>query len=132
MDNLTKEQRKLNMSRIRSENTIPERVIMRELKRRKIYFSTHDKHLIGKPDIVFRKKRVVVFIDSDFWHLNPKKFIMPKSNKRYWKLKIENNQKRDKKVNKELKKAGWKVIRIWESDIKSNVDKCINKILRNI
>jgi len=120
------------MQNIRSTDTTPEKLIMRELRRKKIYFAKHVTSIIGKPDIVFRRKKVVVFVDSDFWHKHPKRFIMSKSNTKYWKAKIERNIKRDKEVNKQLKKAGWKVIRIWEHDIKKNPGKCVNKILKLI
>lgn len=129
MDNLTPEQRKKNMKNIRSKNTIPERIIMKELKKRKIYFAKNVKKIIGKPDIVFRRKRLVVFIDSDFWHRHPTKFVMPKSNKEYWGKKIKRNVIRDKEVNKQLNLAGWIVLRFWEKDIKKNKDWCIGKIL---
>jgi len=128
MDNLTKEQRKKNMQNIRSINTKPERLIMRELSRRKIYFAKYVSSIIGKPDIVFRRKKVILFVDSDFWHGHPKRLIMPKSNKKYWETKIERNKKRDKEVNTQLKKDGWKVIRLWEYDIKYNIGKCVKKI----
>jgi len=129
MDNLTKEQRRKNMQHIRSTGTTPERTIMLALKKRKIYFATYVSKIIGKPDIVFRRKKVVVFIDSDFWHGHSKRCIMPKSNIDYWKNKIERNRKRDKLVNRELKKQGWRVIRIWEYDIKHNPEKSLRKIL---
>lgn len=132
MDNLTKEQRKKNMRNIKSINTIPERAIMRILKQRKIYFAKHVNTLPGKPDIVFRRKGVAVFIDSDFWHGHKKRFVMPKSNRKYWRTKIERNKERDKIVNRQLKKVGWNVIRLWEYDVKRNIDKCINKILESI
>src|SRR3990167_8656976 len=80
MDNLTKEQRRKNMQNIRSVGTNPERLIMRELRRRKIYFASHAESITGKPDIVFRRKRIAVFIDSDFWHGHPKRCIMPQKN----------------------------------------------------
>ncbi|NLW30019.1 MAG: very short patch repair endonuclease [Fibrobacter sp.] len=132
MDNLTKEQRRKNMTRIRSQNTKPERIIEQELKRRKIYFAKQVKTIIGKPDIVFRRKKVIVFIDSDFWHGHPKRYIKPKTNPEYWVPKIEKNVERDKKVNKELKKCGWKVIRLWEYDIKKDLNGCVRKILKAI
>lgn len=88
MDNLTKEQRLKNMRNICSKGTNPERAVMRELKRRKIYFVSHVDSIIGKPDIVFRKKKLVVFIDSDFWHGHPKRYIMPQTNINYWAAKI--------------------------------------------
>lgn len=129
MDNLTKEQRRKNMQNIRSKGTTPERIVMRELRRKKIYFAKHVDKIIGKPDIVFRRKKVVVFIDSEFFHGHPEKFIMPKTNTDYWKKKIERNIERDKKVTKELELQGWTVIRIWEYDVKHDLEHCMNRIL---
>lgn len=130
MDNLTKEQRKKNMQNIRSKGTLPEQKVMRDLRRRKIYFARNVDSIIGKPDILFRRKKIAVFIDSDFWHGHPKRFIMPKTNLKYWKNKIDRNKIRDKEVNRELKIMGFKVIRIWEYDIKKNYNKVLNRILK--
>lgn len=120
------------MQNIRSQDTMPERKVMRELKRRKICFADHVKEIAGKPDIVFRRKKVIIFIDSDFWHGHPKRFIMPAANFEYWSKKIARNKERDRQVNKELRSKGWKVIRLWEYDIKHNFDKSIDIILRAI
>lgn len=132
MDNLTPEQRRKNMQNIRSKDTKAERILMSELEKRELEFTRHDKTLIGKPDIVFPDKKVAVFVDSDFWHCNPKRFVMPKTNVEYWKNKIERNKKRDRQVNRELKKEGWIVVRIWEYDLKHRLDRCVNKILKKI
>ncbi len=132
MDVLTKEQRRKNMQNIRSKGTKPERIIMDELKRRKIYFAKNVDTIIGKPDIVFKRKKVAIFIDSDFWHGHPKYGHIPKTNTEYWKNKIENNRKRDDKVNKELEENGWNVIRIWEHEIKKDINRCIERILLSI
>ena len=102
---------------------------MRELKRRKVYFASYVDSIIGKPDIVFRRKKIAVFIDSDFWHGHPKRCIMPKTNIDYWLNKIARNRKRDKEVNCILEKDGWDVIRLWEYNVKNRFDKCINIIL---
>ncbi|MDP3581454.1 MAG: very short patch repair endonuclease [Ignavibacteria bacterium] len=130
MDNLTPEQRKKNMQNIRSKNTRPEMTIMSELKKVKIYFSTHANNIVGNPDIVFRRKKIVVFIDSDFWHKHPSRFIQPQTNTEYWINKINRNQQRDKYVTKELRSKGWRVIRIWEFDIKKSPSNCIRRILK--
>jgi DNA mismatch endonuclease (patch repair protein) len=129
MDNLTKEQRRKNMQHIRSTGTTPEKLVMRELRKRKIYFAKHVKKITGKPDIVFRRKKIVVFIDSDFWHCHPERFTMPQTNVEYWEQKIARNKKRDLEVNTALKEQGWQVIRIWEYDIKHDLDSCMNLIL---
>ncbi len=68
-------------------------------------------------------------IDTDFWHKHPKRFIMPVTNYEYWNEKIAENVARDKKVTKELKSQGWKVIRLWEYDVKNNFEKSIQKIV---
>ena len=128
MDNLTPEQRRKNMQNIRSEGTQPEQLVAKDLRRRKIYFARNVKGIFGKPDFVFRKKRVVVFIDSDFWHGHKKRCIMPKSNCEYWNQKIKRNKERDKAVSRKLKKEGWTVIRLWEKDIKRNLAKSLKKI----
>lgn len=132
MDVLTPEQRRKNMQNIRSKHTKPELILASELKKRKIYFSQHSSKIFGKPDFIFRRKKVVVFVDSDFWHAHPKRFQLPKSNIEFWKNKIEGNVRRDKLVNKTLKKEGWKVIRIWEYDLRKNPEKYINKILKSL
>ncbi len=129
MDNLTPRQRRKNMQNIRSEGTRPEQLVAKELKRRKIYFANNVKTIFGKPDFVFRRKRVAVFIDSDFWHGHKKRCIMPKSHCAYWKKKIERNKQRDKKVNSELRKIGWNVIRLWEKDINRDLIKSVNRII---
>ena len=120
------------MQNIRSKDTTPERKIMEELKRRRVYFAEHVKTIFGKPDIVFRRKKVAVFIDSDFWHGHPMRFIMPESNHEYWSSKIARNKERDRKVTKVLRSQGWKVIRLWEYDIKHKLEKSLDKILKEI
>ena len=130
MDNLTREQRQRNMRNIRSKGTIPEQILFKELKKLKIKFSQHLKSLPGKPDFVLRKYKIVIFVDSDFWHGHYKRFIMPKSNTRYWENKIMYNKRRDRKVNRILRNVGWNVIRFWEFDIKNDITKCKNRLLK--
>jgi DNA mismatch endonuclease (patch repair protein) len=132
MDNLTPEQRRKNMQNVRSTNSLPERIICKVLEKHRYIFSKNDLLVFGKPDIIFKKRKVAIFIDSDFWHGNPKRFIMPKSNKKYWKNKISNNRKRDKLVTRKLRAQGWTVLRFWEYDIKKNLPKCINKIVKTL
>lgn len=129
MDNLTKEQRRKNMRNIRSRDTLPERMIEKALKARKIYFAKNVKSILGKPDFVFRKKKILVFVDSDFWHGHPMRGVMPKSNRVYWTNKIQGNRLRDKKIRRTLKAQGWHVIRIWEYDIKMNFQKTLRKMM---
>jgi DNA mismatch endonuclease (patch repair protein) len=129
MDNLTKEHRHKNMQNIRSKDSKIEILMRSELHKKGLRFRKHYKNLIGKPDIVFVKARVVVFLDSCFFHMCPYHYVQPKSNKSYWLPKLKRNKERAKEVNKTLRKDGWKVIRFWEHQIKKDVEKCINKIV---
>lgn len=117
------------MRNIHSSGTTPERIVMRELRKRKIYFAKHVSKILGKPDIVFRRKKVVVFIDSDFWHGHPERFTMPKTNIDYWRPKIARNKERDIQVTRELQEQGWTVIRLWEFDVKKDLNNCMNEII---
>lgn len=132
MDNLTKEQRRKNMQHIRSKNSLAEKKLSKALRGQGIYFAKHVTSLPGKPDIVFRRKRVAVFVDSDFWHGHPRRFIQPKSNLAYWVPKIKRNKIRDKQVNKLLKSKGWEVVRVWEYDIHKNIESCLRKINKRL
>lgn len=129
MDNLTEEQRKKNMQNIRSKGTKPERIVEKKLKERGIYFTTHQKKVFGKPDITFLRKKIAVFIDSDFWHKHPENFQMPKTNREYWEKKIQRNVERDTEVNKTLKEQGWNIIRVWASEIKKDPEECVERII---
>lgn len=116
------------MSRIRSNgNYSTELRFIRIMRRYKVAGWRRRTKLPGRPDFVFTKYKVVVFIDGDFWHGNPKKFRVPKSNCEYWENKILGNQKRDREITKELKRLGWRVIRIWESSL-SDEEAIIGKL----
>lgn len=132
MDNLTSAQRRKNMQNIRSANTRAELFVARELRKQGVYFARNVKTIIGKPDFIFRKIKLAVFIDSDFWHGHTKRFVIPKTNRNYWMEKIEQNRARDKKVNSVLKKEGWEILRLWEYDIKNNSENSIEKIIKII
>ncbi len=129
MDNLSPEQRRKNMQNIRSVGTKPEELIAKELRKRRIYYARNVKTILGKPDFVFRRKKIAVFVDSDFWHGHKTRCIMPKTNCESWNKKIDRNKKRDREVSRKLKQEGWKVIRIWEKDINENVDRGLKKIV---
>ena len=118
------------MQNIRSKNTKIELLLARELRKHKIYFSRNVKSIFGKPDFVFRKKKTLLFVDSDFWHGHPSRFIKPKTNMAYWRIKVQRNKQRDKTVTRTLRNKGWKVIRLWEKDIKRNLQKSLENILK--
>lgn len=129
MDVHTPEQRHYNMSRIRSKNTKPEQRVMKVLRDKGVWFTRHRTDVTGKPDIVFKRKKIAVFIDSDFWH---GKKHLPKSNQDFWIKKLERNRQRDEEVNASLTGQGWTVLRISEEEVKKHFDDCINKILAAI
>lgn len=74
--------------------------------------------IYGKPDFVFRKQHLAVFVDGCFWHGCPKCYRRPLSNQQYWDAKIIKNKERDRKVNKELRRRGWRILRVWECSLK--------------
>lgn len=115
------------MSRIRSKNTKFELQVFEALEKNKIAFVKHDTSLPGKPDAVIKDKKIVLFVDSDFWHGWKLKDWSHKL-KPYWLEKIQKNIKRDRKNNKKLKLMGWKVVRLREKVIKTNLSKAISKI----
>ena len=131
MDNLTREQRRKNMQHIRSTGSKQEVRLRKTLWHLGLRYRKNSAGLIGKPDIVFTRYKVAVFIDGDFWHGRDMEKIKSqiKSNRDYWIPKIERNISRDKKVNSELNAQGWTILRFWESDVKNNIHECIKQIL---
>ena len=119
-DKLSKKQRSYNMSRIKGKNTNPELILKNLLKKRGYKFSSVK--LFGSPDIVLRRKKIAIFVDGCFWHKCRKHYVQPITKKFFWKQKINRNIKRDKIVNRTLRKDGWKVIRIWEHKINSYIN----------
>lgn len=130
-ERMTKEQRSYTMSRIRSSgNTSTELLLMQIFRKTGITGWRRKAALVGKPDFVFPKERIAVFADGCFWHGCSRCFKAPKSNRAYWKKKIDGNILRDKKVNAELRKAGWRVLRIMEHSIRDHPRTCIRRIIR--
>lgn len=127
-DKFDKATRSSIMSKIRHKNTSLE-VNFRKLlwKNRLKGYRVHYK-IPGKPDIVFISRKVVIFLDGDFWHGYNWKKLGKVPPKKYWQGKIQKNIGRAKKYNRQLKKMGWKVLRFWEHRVKKNPEKCINKI----
>lgn len=119
-DNLTPEQRKKNMTAIRSVNSLPELLVRSEVHKMGFRFRLHKKGLPSKPDIVLTRHRKVIFVHGCFWHRHNCRFgkVKPKTNKTYWSLKIQNNVERDKKNIRTLRKGGWKILIIWECQTK--------------
>jgi len=119
-----------NMRRIKSKDTSIEVMLRKELWKRGLRYRKNAKDVFGKPDIVFKGKKLAVFADSEFWHgkyLMEEKYI-PKTNTEFWIKKIEGNIERDKEVNKKLTDEGWIVLRFWETDIRNDFKKCADEI----
>lgn len=131
----SKEQRSYNMSRIRSTNTKPEVLVRKFLFANGFRYKLHDKKLPGKPDIVLPKYRTVIFVHGCFWHGHKdcKYFVVPKTRTDWWLNKINTNIVNDLKAVKALKKEGWKVITLWECDLKAiKTEKTLNKLIKKL
>lgn len=117
------------MSKIRSRDTSIELALRRALARKGLRFRKHYATVPGCPDVAFPRARLAVFCDSEFWH----GCNWPKLRKRlspFWRKKISQNRRRDKRVNAELTKAGWTVLRFWDSEINSALPVCVEKIAK--
>ena len=116
------------MSRIKSKDTGPETKVRSELHRRGFRFRKHLKELPGKPDIVFTKAKVAVFIDGDFWH-GYRFSTWEHKVSDFWKTKISQNRERDAKNHRRLREMGWTVIRLWQHDIEQDFENSIKSIV---
>jgi DNA mismatch endonuclease Vsr len=130
MDKLNKEQRRKNMQAIKSKGTKIEIMLGRILWSKGLRYRKNDKTVFGKPDFTFKKYKLAVFCDSEFWHGKDWEFKKKeiKTNVEFWHKKIERNIQRDIEVNNELLKNGWKVIRFWGKEIKNDLVNCAEKI----
>lgn len=126
-DNLTPEQRSYTMSRIKSRGTALEVVVMRALRQRGLRFSKHVSTLPGRPDVVFPRERLAVFINGDFWHgyrfPTWRRTLSP-----FWQIKIAANRDRDKRNISLLRRRSWTVIKIWQHDVRENPTRAIDRV----
>lgn len=121
------------MSLIRSKNTKPE-LAMRKLISSVIYplgyrYRINYRKLPGRPDVVFVSRKIAVFVDGAFWHGYDFRNTSRRLPKKYWLPKIKRNIMRDAEISLKLRKMGWKVIRIWDHEIKETPDKALDKVL---
>lgn len=131
----TKEIRSKNMAAIKSRNTKPEMLVRKFLHANGYRYKLHDKSLPGKPDIVLPRYQTVIFINGCFWHghKNCKYFVVPKTRTAWWLNKINGNIANDAKAIKALKKDGWKLITIWECNLKpAKVERTLNALLKKL
>jgi DNA mismatch endonuclease (patch repair protein) len=119
-DMFDKETRSRIMRSVRTAETEPEEVLALALKAVGLRFRRNDRKIFGTPDFAFRRGRLAVFVDGDFWHGRAwfSDAIAPATNPQFWIGKFERNRLRDKRVNRELKRRGWAVLRLWASDVR--------------
>lgn len=123
MDKMTKEQRHRCMAAIHSKDTKPEMLVRKYLFARGFRYRLNHPRLPGRPDIVLRRYRTVIFVNGCFWHGHEgcKAYVVPKSNVEFWKAKIERNRQRDKEQQRRLAEMGWHCITVWECQLKPKV-----------
>ena len=133
---MTPEQRSRCMAAIKGKDTKQEVMVRKFLFSKGLRYRLNSRKLPGSPDIVLKKYKTVIFVDGCFWHGHEgcKYFRLPKSNTLFWKAKITRNIERDMETTQALKDFGWKVIRIWECELrnKSSREAALNKLFNDI
>ncbi|MFP4546918.1 MAG: very short patch repair endonuclease [Fidelibacterota bacterium] len=129
MDVFSKDKRSEIMSNISDSNTKPEIIVRSILHKMGYRFRLHKKNLPGKPDIVLPKHRKIIFVHGCFWHSheNCRRSKRPSTNTKFWSKKLDSNKKRDKKILKQLKDIGWKVLIVWTCEI-NKIENLKNKL----
>lgn len=132
-DKLTPAKRSWNMSRIKGKNTKPEMLVRKFLYSQGVRYRIHSS-LPGRPDIVIKKREIILFINGCFWHghVNCKDAGIPKSNTAFWQNKIGGNVERDRKNRLKLENEGWKVLTIWECEINKDFDKTMVSLMKSL
>ena len=128
-------QRRLNMAAIHSSSTKPELLLRRTLWHRGFRYRVNDKRLPGSPDIVLPKYRSVVFVHGCFWHGHNgcKYYSVPKTNTDFWVAKVARNQERDQDTWRQLEAKGWRVIIVWECQLKkAKLDDTVDRVIAEI
>lgn len=129
MDVHNSQQRSKNMSAIKASSTKPELLMAKALWSKGYRYRKNNKSVFGKPDFTFKKIKVAIFIDSEFFHgkdFGTKK--KPATNVEFWEKKIMRNIERDKEVNQRLTGEGWKIMRFWSKEVITNLEEVISKI----
>lgn len=134
MDTVTKQQRSINMSHIKGKNTSIEIKARKYLYKKGFRYRVNVKTLPGKPDIVLKKYKTIIFVNGCFWHrhINCKYATTPKSNTDYWNKKFQRNVENDNKHYKELKQMGWHIIILWECDLKDNFEETMQQVVNTL
>lgn len=132
VDKVSKETRSKMMKAIKSTETKVELIVRKLLWAKGVRYRKNVKGLLGKPDIAIKKYKLVVFIDSCFWHFCPVHGHMPKSNLEYWTKKLNRNIERDKKITEYYSALGWKVLRFWEHEVNQDAEQVVNQIMAHL
>lgn len=127
-EKISSEIRSKNMRAIKSQSKL-ENKVSKAVWKNGMRFRKNNKSLFGKPDISIKKYKIVIFIDSCFWHVCPIHSNRPKNNKEFWEKKLNRNVERDKEVTNFYIKNNWHILRIWEHEIKEDFDGVIRKII---
>lgn len=131
-DVFTKAKRSEVMSKIRGHgNKETELVLMKLFRQHGIIGWRRHRPVFGKPDFIFPKSKVAVFVDGCFWHACPRHSNLPVNNRAFWQKKLNGNKARDRRVNRTLRGMGWGVVRIWEHELK-NPDRCLGRVVLKI
>lgn len=131
LDNLNPKQRSYCMSRVKGKDTSLEKIVRAALHKKGLRFRKHNTKLPGKPDIIFPKVKLVVFLDGDFWHgyrFPQWEHNLPK----FWRKKIGETRKRDQRNFSKLRRMGWHVIRIWEHSIEKDLEGVVKRISHGV
>ena len=130
VDKLNKKRRSENMRQIRSKDTGPEMVVRSFLHRNGYRYVLHDKRLPGRPDIVFPRIQAAIQVRGCFWHGHTcRDGHVPKTRQSYWAPKLQGNKERDRKNDRRLRRAGWRVLNVWECET-NDADRLAKKLLR--
>ncbi len=126
-DVMTPEQRSRCMAHIRGRDTGPEIRLRQALWKAGMRYRVRSR-LTGRPDIIFPKPRIAVFVDGCFWHGCPQHAVRPASNRAFWDRKLERNRARDAAINDLLTQDGWRVVRIWEHEVDDSLAACVQRV----
>lgn len=132
MDKLSKTQRSRNMAKVKNKNTSLELAVRKSLHSKGFRYRLH-RDLPGKPDIVFAKKQIAVFVNGCFWHNHGcLKSKLPETNSDFWRSKLEGNRLRDENNTDQLKELGWTVFTLWECELKKDFENTLKPLIQEL
>lgn len=134
MDELSKEKRSWNMSRVKSKDTKIEVQVRKYIFSKGFRYRKNDKRFPGKPDIVLPKYKTVIFVNGCFWHRHPdcRYAHLPKSNLDYWEKKLERNAKNDALHIQQIESAGWEAVTLWECRLKQDFEGTMAEVIKSL